>query len=73
MSFRHFCNNFGLNLVFDVSFLKATGCVFYFRIKLQTIEPLLQFDSHFSSRKRLWVLLSTMIGTFSNILRCLFV
>ena len=62
---------FCLNLDCDVSFLIVIGSVFYFRIKLQTIEPLLHFDLHFCSKKRLWVRLFTIISTFSKNLKCL--
>ena len=62
---------FCLNLVFDVSFLIVIGSVFHFRIKLRTIEPLLHFDLHFCSKKRLWVHLFTIICTFSKNLKCL--
>ena len=70
VSFKHFRCIF-LNFVFDVSFLIVIGSVFHFRIKLRTIEPLLHFDLHFCSKKRLWVRLFAIIGTFSKNLKCL--
>ena len=71
VSFKHFRCNFLFKFGLRRSFLIIIGIVFLFRIKLRTIEPLLHFDLHFCSKKKLWVRLFTIIGTFSKNLKCL--
>ena len=63
--------NFCLNLVFDVSFVIVIGSMFHIWIKLRTVQPLLHFDLHFISKKRLFASLFTTIVTFSKILKYL--